>query len=52
MTQPNHLEKNSSVADCAENSYEVKNLDHLGLISAQFDALGLVELIDTMVAAG
>ena len=49
MTQPNHLEKNSSVADCAENSYEVKNLDHLGLISAQFDALGLVELIDTMV---
>ena len=32
-----------------ENEYEVKNLDHLGLVAAQFDELGLVELIDEIV---
>jgi len=26
--------------------YEIKNLDHLGLVAAQFDELGLVEVID------
>ncbi len=29
--------------------YETKNLDHLGLVAAQFDALGLVELIDGVI---
>lgn len=48
-----------SVLDCQENqqtstnkektNYETKNLDHLGLVAAQFDELGLVELIDSVV---
>ena len=32
-----------------DNTYATKNLDHLGLIAAQFDALGLVELIDGVI---
>jgi len=35
--------------DRGKKSHEIKNLDHLGLIAAQFDGLGLVELIDSMV---
>ncbi|MBE8233320.1 MAG: IS1634 family transposase [Endozoicomonadaceae bacterium] len=31
-------------------AYKVKNLDHLGLIAAQFDHLGLVELIDKTIS--
>ena len=48
-----------SVLDCQEDiqtpinktktDYETKNLDHLGLVAAQFDELGLVELIDSVV---
>ena len=33
----------------AEADYEIKNLDHLGLVAAQFDALGLVEIIDQII---
>jgi len=39
----------STSNDGKDNTYATKNLDHLGLIAAQFDALGLVELIDGMV---
>ena len=49
MTPSNLVEKSLSTSDNVENTYQVKNLDHLGLIAAQFDALGLVELIDSMV---
>jgi len=49
MTSLDHLENTQKSTDKVENPYEVKNLDHLGLIAAQFDALGLVEQIDTMV---
>ena len=49
MTSLDRLENTQNSKDKVENPYEVKNLDHLGLIAAQFDALGLVELIDTMV---
>ena len=49
MTPSNLVEKTLSTSDNVENTYQVKNLDHLGLIAAQFDALGLVELIDNMV---
>lgn len=48
-----------TVLDCQEDTqlplkkektdYETKNLDHLGLVAAQFDDLGLVELIDQVV---
>ena len=48
-----------TVLDCQEETqpaltkektdYETKNLDHLGLVAAQFDDLGLVELIDQVV---
>ena len=47
MTQSNSLETPPATLESTENPYEIKNLDHLGLIAAQFDALGLVELIDT-----
>jgi len=36
-----NTENEEITTDC-----EIKNLDHLGLIAAQFDELGLVELID------
>jgi len=49
MTPSNLVEKTLSTSDNVENAYQVKNLDHLGLIAAQFDALGLVELINDMV---
>jgi len=32
-----------------KTDYETKNLDHLGLVAAQFDDLGLVELIDKTI---
>jgi transposase len=48
-----------TVLDCPEDTqtplkkektdYETKNLDHLGLVAAQFDDLGLVELIDQTI---
>ena len=41
MTPSNLVEKPLSTSDNVENPYQVKNLDHLGLIAAQFDALGL-----------
>ena len=49
MTSLDRLENTQNSKDKEENPYEVKNLDHLGLIAAQFDALGLVEQIDAMV---
>ena len=49
MTSLDRLENPQKSTDNVENPYQVKNLDHLGLIAAQFDALGLVELIDNMV---
>ena len=49
MTSLDRLENTQKPTDKVENPYEVKNLDHLGLIAAQFDALGLVEQIDAMV---
>ena len=49
MTQSNALETPLAMLDSIDKSYKIKNLDHLGLISAQFDDLGLVELIDSMV---
>ena len=49
MTSLDRLENTQKPTAKVENPYEVKNLDHLGLIAAQFDALGLVERIDTMV---
>ena len=50
MTTLDHLDTPQTSTDKVERSpYEIKNLDHLGLIAAQFDALGLVELIDSMV---
>ena len=47
-----------TVLDCHETiqastknkpAYEIKNLDHLGLVAAQFDDLGLVELINQVM---
>ncbi len=32
-----------------EANYQTRNLDHLGLVAAQFDELGLVELIDSLI---
>ena len=49
MTQSNLLETPLATLESIEKSHEIKNPDHLGLIAAQFDALGLVELIDSMV---
>jgi hypothetical protein len=49
MTQSNSLETPPATLEGTENPYEIKNLDHLGLIAAQFDDLGLVEQIDSMV---
>jgi transposase len=49
MTQSNLLETPLATLENIEKSHEIKNLDHLGLIAAQFDGLGLVELIDSMV---
>ena len=49
MTQSNLLETPLATLESIEKSHEIKNLDHLGLIAAQFDTLGLVELIDSMV---
>jgi transposase len=49
MTQSNLLETPLATLESIEKSLEIKNLDHLGLIAAQFDDLGLVELIDSMV---
>jgi len=39
----------STGKDEKNESYTIKNLDHLGLVAAQFDALGLVELIDSVI---
>ncbi len=49
MTQSNSLETPPVALESTEKPYEIKNLDHLGLIAAQFDDLGLVEQIDSMV---
>ncbi len=49
MTQSNALKTPLATLESTDKSYEIKNLDHLGLIAAQFDDLGLVELIDSMV---
>lgn len=49
MTQSNALKTPLATLESIDKSYEIKNLDHLGLIAAQFDDLGLVELIDSMV---
>jgi len=49
MTQSNALETPLVTLESIDKSYEIKNLDHLGLIAEQFDDLGLVELIDSMV---
>ena len=49
MTQSNALKTPLSSRESTDKPYEIKNLDHLGLIAAQFDDLGLVELIDSMV---
>lgn len=49
MTSLDRLANTQKPTNKVENAYKVKNLDHLGLIAAQFDALGLVELIDSMV---
>jgi len=49
MTQSNALKTPRSSRESTDKPYEIKNLDHLGLIAAQFDDLGLVELIDSMV---
>ena len=49
MTPSNLVENSLSTSKNVETPYQVKNLDHLGLIAAQFDALGLVELIDNMI---
>ena len=49
MTPTNCVEPPLSTSKNVENTYQVKNIDHLGLIAAQFDALGLVELIDDIV---
>ena len=49
MTQSNALKRPLSSRGSTDKPYEIKNLDHLGLIAAQFDDLGLVELIDSMV---
>ena len=39
MTLLDLLENTHKSTNKVENAYEVKNLDHLGLIVAQFDAL-------------
>ncbi len=39
----------STSNDGKDDTYAIKNLDHLGLVAAQFDALGLVELIDGVI---
>lgn len=40
----------SSMDNCSDKDiYATKNLDHLGLVAAQFEALGLVELIDSAI---
>jgi len=49
MTQSNAVKTPLAKLESTDKSYEIKNLDHLGLIAAQFDDLGLVELIDSMV---
>ena len=49
MAQSNSLETPLATLESIDKSYEIKNLDHLGLIAAQFDDLGLVEQIDSMV---
>lgn len=49
MTSLDCLENTQKNTEKVDSPYEVKNLDHLGLISAQFDELGLVELIDSMI---
>jgi len=49
MTASDCLENTHESTTKKENTYDVKNLDHLGLIAAQFDELGLVELIDSIV---
>jgi len=49
MTQSNSIETPLAALESIDKSYEIKNLDHLGLIAAQVDDLGLVELMDSMV---
>ena len=49
MTQSNSIETPLAALEGIDKSYEIKNLDHLGLIAAQVDDLGLVELMDSMV---
>jgi transposase len=38
-----------SNATTEKDEYETKNLDHLGLVAAQFEELGLVELINKAI---
>ena len=41
------VQQSKAIAD--KNRYETKNLDHLGLVAAQFEELGLVELINEVI---
>jgi len=41
VQQPNVVNK--------KDEYETKNLDHLGLVAAQFEELGLVEIINKAI---
>ena len=49
MNQSFNFQNDQTLPNNVKKDYEVKNLDHLGLVAAQFDALGLVEMIDQIV---